>query len=780
MKINFGIAQPRHKGVGKNLLFGSFVIYRKSKSQPLNILLRPLRLTIFSGILAFLVYLVSGIGLYFWLDRSPHNVIRPQDILLPWNWSSLSEKRGKTRLAHGQALRDEGRWIQAVQMIRTGLARYPADIEARTFLVTVYAQAGYLSESLRYYEEGLEYGGDDLNYLFLGLELGQRTENHALVRDAAERIESNPELELTDEQEIQVKAFQIRAFLGDALYREALQAIEDFELPGNMPISPFLSEKRRALLGLGEADAALDEFRELSRRFPNSAAIQLNLAEIFRETNDRESFQRISHLLLSQSANLPEIYLTLMTGFNQFGMEDSFELLLREYLIGFRDRTESLQQLGRILAEMGRTSELSRLARRMIDSGFDPAPAYLAQIFAYLKGGEVAQAEQAIATMSRSREPFLPEATAGEQEQVSPDPYQSYIQNAQLLLQIIRGEGEGVEKTLATNLQRGFYPASTFLELDQILSVYDKDSFRVDLLNQATQSFPFSKNLEEALEKASLDMEQQREERAQAVADARNPLLDDPQAAIEQLEKWLQEGESTKISELLNSLRIENVSWFSQYEERLERIRLQNRISLLSADRVKETVSYFISKFPNRISDLPPMAQFFADREDYSRASAILESLVSRPGGNEEAEALLEQWKDMLPEKTDSPSAFPDVLASASSGIPELPADMDNYRRVRDDLLDAQEFETLARLISSALNSQEEWVAQNRFLLDWEYLRALGMSGDSDRILSRLSLFSARYPDRVPELQPLVEELRAAGQSNTAQLLKNWLNSRLR
>ncbi len=105
-------------------------------------------------------WLVAVSGLFFWLNRQPHNQVGWLDLAAPWRWSGLRAKRGDGAI---QAALDElktGDYTSAFYNLRVGLARSPGNVEGRLLLARMLAGSDP-ARAVALLEEGLTVAGND-------------------------------------------------------------------------------------------------------------------------------------------------------------------------------------------------------------------------------------------------------------------------------------------------------------------------------------------------------------------------------------------------------------------------------------------------------------------------------------------------------------------------------------------------------------------------------------------------------------------------------------------
>ncbi len=108
-----------------------------------------------------------GAGVIAWRlhTTTAHNQIGYADLVLPWRWSGLDEKRGAALIAQARDRLAAGDLSTGFQLLRAGLGRQPGDLAARLDLARLHATLRLNGKAARLLEDGLALGQPDRRYL---------------------------------------------------------------------------------------------------------------------------------------------------------------------------------------------------------------------------------------------------------------------------------------------------------------------------------------------------------------------------------------------------------------------------------------------------------------------------------------------------------------------------------------------------------------------------------------------------------------------------------------
>lgn len=170
---------------------GLFGFYDRVEGEPDSGLAFSLRGALAWGAaLGALAYVGTATALHAVWTRNPYNELTRADALLyPFRRGMIAEKKGRAFIAQGQAYFLEKKFQDAASLLRHGLARHPADPEARITLAQIHTLANQRSLALAVLEEGLgvmAYPGR--RYLEALVAAATAADDHARIVEVAARF----------------------------------------------------------------------------------------------------------------------------------------------------------------------------------------------------------------------------------------------------------------------------------------------------------------------------------------------------------------------------------------------------------------------------------------------------------------------------------------------------------------------------------------------------------------------------------------------------------------
>jgi tetratricopeptide (TPR) repeat protein len=121
------------------------------------------------GLAAGAYFIGAAVVLHRIDSRTPHNRVGYLDLALPWRWKNLESLRGEALIAAGREALAAGRFQEGFGLLRAGLARHPADAEARLVLANIYLRLRLPPRAIALLLDGLDHGypgRDSLETLF--------------------------------------------------------------------------------------------------------------------------------------------------------------------------------------------------------------------------------------------------------------------------------------------------------------------------------------------------------------------------------------------------------------------------------------------------------------------------------------------------------------------------------------------------------------------------------------------------------------------------------------
>jgi hypothetical protein len=353
---------------------------------------------------------VTGLAYWFW-QRNPHNLLTYADALLyPLRRAEIVEKKGRAFLAQGTELARAGRWPDAANLLRLGLARYPRDRNARLLLAQFYQAANHPSAALLVLRDGLGPDYPGRTYLVALFRVATLAEDWPAVADISARYlhgtaRPEPAVEQRWLRERRHEALLAAGRPADAL-REA-----EAEAPGAM------REERRllALLALrrvADARAALSAWRVQPGADPRQVA-RLD-ARVSREAGELAAMEQALTELRRLSPEEPAAYVYGIVQRALAGQDAAAQAALADYLFRFGGFPSHLVLLAAPLAETSQLALLEQVIAAARERGHPLEPLLAHLIDTQLTLGRWDAAEATLATLAALPSPGTTSQVAGE------------------------------------------------------------------------------------------------------------------------------------------------------------------------------------------------------------------------------------------------------------------------------------------------------------------------------------------------------------------------------
>lgn len=129
-------------------------------------------------------------GLFYLRERAnPYTEVSYLQIALPWNWKAMLAERARGYSEAGKAAFNEGRFREALVLLRAAVGRRPDDTSARSMLARIYAAGRRIDLALKVLESGIGRGVEaDAVATQLMFSLYNVTFQHEAGIQTAERI----------------------------------------------------------------------------------------------------------------------------------------------------------------------------------------------------------------------------------------------------------------------------------------------------------------------------------------------------------------------------------------------------------------------------------------------------------------------------------------------------------------------------------------------------------------------------------------------------------------
>ncbi len=266
------------------------------------------RLLIALASLAVAGWLLAVSGLYYWLDRQPHNQVGWFDLAAPWRWSGLRAKRGDTAVLAAMDELKERDYTSAFYNLRVGLARAPGNVEGRLMLARLVAGHDP-AQAIALLEEGLPAAGPDTK--LIGGLMGLYAVNQMASRGLAmsERLlQGAGATALSPEVRIQLERARLNFLLQLGRSAEAEAAFAAIPPPPTEP-GAFNAMRVELLLRTGRPAEAKALSDRLQAEPTYESAVWRQAVEVAVALGDADALQRILRRLKAEAPNSPGAYL---------------------------------------------------------------------------------------------------------------------------------------------------------------------------------------------------------------------------------------------------------------------------------------------------------------------------------------------------------------------------------------------------------------------------------------------------------------------------------------
>lgn len=298
---------------------------------------RPLALTLIA--LAVVGYLGSAVALSLWLDRRPHNLVKFQDIALPWRWTHLNELRGEGFALLGMAEIDAKNTRRGIFFIQRSLGLKPDNESARIAVSRLYGEQNYYEGVRRVLEPQLDirFSREVAELLF---EQALRADDYPFVVEMAGALRAEMEPSSRDAQWLLDQ--QVLTLLSNLKTEEALEILRgtDARAPENK------NRWVRVLTAAGKYEEALALAESIAPALPGIEKIGLKLQAVVRSAQGDEAalLELLDRILEDRSTSTTP----WMFGIEVLGkaeMNDVARTWIGDYLTRFAARPGAVNQL---------------------------------------------------------------------------------------------------------------------------------------------------------------------------------------------------------------------------------------------------------------------------------------------------------------------------------------------------------------------------------------------------------------------------------------------------
>lgn len=348
---------------------------------------------------ALLAYFGGGAGLYFWLNRSPHNQVRLPDLLLPTRWSGLSVKRGQAYIADGLDDLKAGKFGEAFMRLQVGVAKDPGDLPARTELAGMFASMNRPAQGLQILVQGLGHAQPDRAYTQALLAQAMTWEDYRTAVQVCDRLLARPG---SAADRVWLQEQKCRALLAA---KEPGEVVRLTQPPAELS-SAILDECRvLALLDLKRPADATALLQTWTRRLPDDPEAVRLQARAFREAGRFAEMEGALAALVALRPAQPAPYLYGVVQRALAGDRRGAARALDNYLFRFSDQPAAILQAENAAAEIAEPALVKRCVDEARAHGFKLLDFLVLQTQARARAGDLAGAQAALVEAAPLVEP---------------------------------------------------------------------------------------------------------------------------------------------------------------------------------------------------------------------------------------------------------------------------------------------------------------------------------------------------------------------------------------
>jgi tetratricopeptide (TPR) repeat protein len=304
-------------------------------------------------------------------------------VLLPWKLDDYRRAKGEFLIKEGLALAEKQEWRPAFDLLRTGLAAVPDDLEARVLVARIYLMAGRPDMVRTLLIEGLAYHANQLDYLHevLGYFISIQADRTviAVTTDLRMRLAAG-----SDAGRLVSTALAFSYFYTDRL-AEAEEVLRESRLIGTAKGQLLLARIEWERGGRAEA---LVKLRGLSAQVPQDNEIYRTVLDYLREENRWSEVRRVSLLQQFAMPERSESYVDFIEACSDEGDVAARMKAEAAFLEKFSDDVPALLKLAEPAARAGRVEVVEKVAARCRELGREPADAAMLLLLAHLERRE--------------------------------------------------------------------------------------------------------------------------------------------------------------------------------------------------------------------------------------------------------------------------------------------------------------------------------------------------------------------------------------------------------
>ena len=700
------------------------------------------------ALMAVMGYFGAAGGLYFWLDRNPHNKIGFWDLAMPFRWSTLQAKRGQTFIAEGLEDLKEEKTASGLMKLRIGLIKYPKDQKARLELARLYARYGLAGRAMTTLEEGLNFRYPDLDYLSLLINSAVYTQNFELILQVTEGLLKEPENIPDPSIRVLLLKARVQALLKSELYLQALQLSTRLNRDEDQALNAVDGEVL-ALFGLKRyprAAALLEVVRFDSKHDP--MLLQL-LAQAYRHMGNMVELRDILQYLIEKSPRNPQPYLFALEEWRQAGQAEEVQGVFEEYLANFGQNERAIYAAAVKLADWPD----SRLVKRCIDEaekqGVNTRSILVLLVQSLLAEGRWSEASNAFSLLEQGEEE-LPEDI--------PAAAPLMMQFLSRLITALEPGNETGTGVLVEFLSHRRFPPSFYMTTADMLEQSGKWTASRDILGLAHSIFPHSASITDRLSLVDKRINELKATDTLTETDITQHEPATPEEALAALDNLIASNELAEALAALHKLRRQKPPWLPEIEENLDGMQLTITVKQGDLQYVRSYTRLYLEKYPHLGARVLDLAQEQRESGDIPMARTLGREVASLlPMAVESAEFL----ESLPPEEV---SSAPMHAMKTAPGPRETMQQLDAY-------IENEDFTAASALLQELQRSKPKWLGEAEEELAWRQLLITLHPDDLLYARSAIRRYLAKTHQSGSRAITLAQKYLDGGELETARLL---------
>ncbi len=621
------------------------------------------RLVVVLVTLLVVLWVGASAGLYYWLNRTPHNQVAWRDLAAPWRWSGLKTKRGDTAILNAVEDLKNKNFSSGFYGLRVGLARSPGNVSGRMTLVRL-LRPGNPAEAIKTAEEGIAYSAGDPAFLGALISLYFDLQIRTRALETVDALLKDPRATSSPEGRYSLARARVALLMELNRGEEAEAAIAT--------VAPVTAEQRASLhtlhIELLVRSGHIAQARQLAASFSDSAALSVRQqVEIAIALEDSDALQSALLRLRAQAPEEPSAYLIGIQSWSRLNRSLFVERAQQEYFRFFASNGNALQAI----STLGVTQSLPEIISRALAV----AQANRISLFPFrvhlteyaLRQGDFEQATRVLRMWEN-------------QTDAVNAPQRYYPEFIKRLTRVAFTNAP--EQTnqflsfLSTNGNR-LSPSSIVMAVG-VLEKADNLGAASQMLQQELAFYPYSDPLLDAKKRIDAKLPNPAEmvtdksastDRATVVAVT---LPDNVADALKQIDALLREDQLSAARDLMRAIRSQKPTWLSANESDIGTREVE--LAFLTLDRLssRAAVRSYLARERSEASGLKLVELAARLRDSGRNADALVlrDEILSAPAGTEAVRVALQQLNlvdDLTSQATTRTSALSAMDAAIAS-----------------------------------------------------------------------------------------------------------------